>query len=246
MFTRSSRFHVALAALASLAVLLCAPAATRAQTVISSLPYTITVSGNYVLSGDLASTQTSGNLIEIDASNVTLDMQDYYISGGSGTTGIYAYEQGKLTIRNGTISKCDYGIVIQGNGTATTNNTVNQIDNIRVRGCSIIGIDLEESPSSRITNCQLAQIGNSSVSGPIGINVNGPAVTVQGNSVSVLTGASGAPTYCIFVDPGTFVRGNQVSGATFGVQGGIYQLNLADNCTTPFDGGVDGGSNVSD
>ena len=66
-------------------------AAAHAPTpaVIDHLPCVITVKGNYVLPSDLGS-----NLIEIDPSNVTIDMQGHYISGtvdaGQTTRGIYA------------------------------------------------------------------------------------------------------------------------------------------------------------
>ena len=251
MFTPHSLFRSAMAAIGCVAVSLCAVAAMQAQTVISSLPYTITAPGNYVLSGNLSSTQTYGNLIEIDASAVTLDLQNYRISGPANTIDqstccIYSYGNSNVTVRNGTIVNCAFGIVFQGDPASTNDNVNEQIDNVRVANCNIIGIDLEYAPSSRVTNCQLAQIGAPNSSATIGINVNGPAVTIQGNSISNISGTGGTATYCIYVDPGTFVRSNQLSGATFGVEGGIYQSNLADNCTTSFDGGVDGGNNAND
>ena len=51
------------------------------RTPISSLPYTIKVPGSYYLTGNLAST-TNG--IFIDASQVTLDLMGFTLSGDGG------------------------------------------------------------------------------------------------------------------------------------------------------------------
>lgn len=220
-----------------------------AQTVITSLPYTITVGGSYVLNNNLSAAITSGSLIKISASNVTIDMQGHFIAGSVGNTtqttiGISADERSNLSIRNGTIAHCGTGISITGNGSAATNNVDHQIENLRITYCYNAGISVVSAPASRIVNCQISQIGyNANTAGAYGIYVAGAGTTVQGNSVSNVLGST---TACIYADVGSFVRQNQVSNATYGVYRGIYQDNLAHACPTSFSNGTDGGGNAHD
>ena len=77
------------------------------RTLISNLPYTISASGSYYLTGNL--TGVSGHHgITIDASNVTLDLKGYSLIGvGGSLDGINVtgetWSKVNLTIRNGTI-----------------------------------------------------------------------------------------------------------------------------------------------
>ena len=226
------------------AVLLFAVAA-HAQTVISSLPYTIASSGLYVLNGNLNGTQTSGNLITINASNVTLDFQNHYIAGAVGntsqtTTGVYASEQSNLIIKNGTIAYCATGIDLEGNGSATTNSVDHQVDNMRATYCYSTGIYINNGPASRITNCQVSQTGYTGASQAIGIYAQGGGITIQGNAVSTVTASAG---YGIAAGNGVFVRQNTIYSATYGVRAGKYQDNLTYACSAAFGNGTDAGGN---
>lgn len=220
-------------------------AAAHAQTVIDSLPYTITANGTYVLNGNLNSSQTSGNLISINASNVTIDFQGHYIAGAVNNTsqttvGISASERSNLTIKNGTIAYCSIGILIGGDGSATTNSVDHQIDNMRVTYCYYVGIYLSNNPATRVTNCQVSQGGFTGANGAYGIAAIGAGATIEGNVVSSITGT---PSTGILAGTGSFVRQNTVSNATTGVSGGKYQDNLTANCTTTYTGGIDAGGN---
>lgn len=239
--------------LAAAVLLSCAAGTGHAQTVISSLPYTITTGGSYVLNANLISTATTGNLITINASNVTLDMQDHFIAGPSNTPastlmGIYANEKSNVTIKNGTIAFCYEGVFLLGNNTATTNAVDARVENLRVTYCYYTGIDMNYLPSSRVVNCQVSQIGGSTATAndTVGINAVGEGITIQGNAVSNVKAPTGGSSYCIFSDTGNFARSNQVSHASFGIDFGLYQDNLAHACTTPFSDGTDGGGNVND
>lgn len=66
---------------------------------ISSLPFTISQSGSYYLTGDLIA---SGTGITVNSNDVTIDLMGYTISGGSGF-GIYMNGRSNVEIRNGTI-----------------------------------------------------------------------------------------------------------------------------------------------
>ena len=155
----------------------------HAQTVITALPYTITSGGADVLNANLGSSQTSGNLITVDAANVTIDFQDHYITGLAGSTsqstiGVYASERSNITLKNGTISHCEYGLLLTGNGSATTNSVDHQVDNMRVTYCTFTGVEIVASPVSRVTNCQVSQTGDSGQGYAYRISASGNGVTV--------------------------------------------------------------------
>jgi hypothetical protein len=57
------------------------------RTPISSLPFTISTSGSYYLTGNLQFTAASGHAITIGASNVTLDLMGFTLSSTSAVTG---------------------------------------------------------------------------------------------------------------------------------------------------------------
>src|SRR5262249_8965473 len=91
------------------------PAETVICTAITSLPYTISASGVYCLTGDLSTNLISGNAIEIDANNVILDLNGHKIgnlSAGPNTVayGILADQRQNITIRNGTVRGFFHGI----------------------------------------------------------------------------------------------------------------------------------------
>ena len=221
-----------------------------ASSVISALPCTIATPGIYVLNANVSSTQTSGNLITVNASNVVINFQNYTISGpntaSQTTIGIYASEVTNVTIENGTIVHCNTGICLAGNNTATTNSLNQHIDNMRVSKCNSQGIEFTESPASLITNCQISQIGQSTNTYSAGITIYGAGVTVQGCTISTITAASGSNSYCISSAAGSFARQNQLSSATVGLSGGIYQDNVARACANAFTNGTDAGGNSSD
>ncbi len=237
----ASILRCALSAPLPLVLLLASTIVVSAQTVINALPYTITTAGEYVLTANLTSPQTTGNLITINASNVTLDLQGHFITGPTNTAdtpiGIYAYERANLTVRNGTVSHCTDGILIYGNGNATTNNLNQTIDGLRVSHCSSYGIFLDAAVASTVTNCKVSQFSNT------GILIGGFGSVVQG----CLVGQTGttSKTTGIFSNPDGVVRQNTVAGTYYGVFQGLYQDNLVNGCTTPFYGGTDAGGNYS-
>ncbi len=85
-----------------------AKAETIECTVIDSIPFIITVQGIYCLTGNLASSLTSGEMITVATNNVTIDMNGFKLGGlAAGTAtlanGIFALDRRNITIRNGSI-----------------------------------------------------------------------------------------------------------------------------------------------
>jgi nitrous oxidase accessory protein NosD len=77
-------------------------------TAITYLPYVIEKEGIYCLTGNLSTSMTSGNAIEVKADNVTIDLKGWKLDGSAvgqwtQTHGIYASGRKNIIIRNGTI-----------------------------------------------------------------------------------------------------------------------------------------------
>jgi hypothetical protein len=102
----------ALESLATFTVaLVLAPVMGSAQTVISSLPYTISTAGVYVLNQSLSYPSGSGTAITIKASNVTLNLNGHGIiktaaqNSSNTAIAIHASNFENITIENGEISR---------------------------------------------------------------------------------------------------------------------------------------------
>jgi hypothetical protein len=94
-----------------------------AQTQInqSNVPYIITSSGSYILAGNLTIDGSNDFAIRVEASNVTLNLNGFTITGpcpvaecNTGTTGIYALPgYYNTTVANGQVTGFAYGVDIQ-------------------------------------------------------------------------------------------------------------------------------------
>jgi hypothetical protein len=235
-------------------VLLLITSALYAQTPQSPFPIsgptTITQSGYYRLTRNVISSATSGAIITIQAHNVIIDLNSFFIVGPNNPAntviGISANEFGNLTIMNGTIAFCQTGIQLGGNGSATTKNINQKIENMRISNCFSIGVLVFSlAPGSIISNCQFSQIGGSTVGGAaLAVDTFG-GVLVQNNIVTAMIPTSGSSnTVALSLDTGDFAVRNVITGpCTAGVLNGKYQNNLFSNVTTPFIGGIDAGGN---
>jgi hypothetical protein len=125
-----------------LAALICVPAIIHAATVINSLPYKITEPGSYVLEGNLT---TAGAGIEIKASNVSINLNGYTLSGDSDEIGINALKEiNNITVQNGAITGFGQGVTLNGCSQCA-------IKNLRIFGPS--GIFLAGSDCLIEENC---------------------------------------------------------------------------------------------
>lgn len=221
--------------------------------IITSAPYTINAAGYYRLGNNLSYAATSGSIITINASNVTLDLNGFYIAGpnnpGQTVNGISASNRSNLNIVNGTVAFCYVGVNLSGGS-----NSVNtRITGLRITNCYSAGIQDISPVGHLIADNQVATIGGTTTAGSaaaFGIRVVEGSVVIRGNQVSGVTGVgagTGTGIYCSNSNS-HFVLRNQVNNCATGVrmnaaQGNKYQDNLTASCTTPFDGGVDAGGN---
>lgn len=104
-------------------------AADEKRTAITSLPYTISTSGSYYLTGNLTST---GKGITVNADNVTIDFNGFTITGPGKTSGYYASWYGismggsNIEVRNGTVRS------FRGSGISGSTGKGNRIISMRV------------------------------------------------------------------------------------------------------------------
>src|ERR1700731_5061454 len=85
------------------------------QTIINSVPYTITAPGTYVLGSNLTYSSAAGAAITILSSNVTLDLGGHYLyfpGTPTSNVGVYVHNAGNAIIQTGIIAVFSYGASI--------------------------------------------------------------------------------------------------------------------------------------
>jgi hypothetical protein len=240
-------------------------------TAITSLPVTITAQGVYCLTGNLATSQSSGVAITINANNVTIDLNGWKVGGqGAGAstqaTGIYSTAN-NVTIKNGIVRGFYYGINLTGSGAV--------VQDMLTDANTFVGIDVN-GLGALVEHNQVVNTGGSTAAAnvdAIGIFVAGPDSNVNNNMISGLTHMGNGSEYGIFVlGSGTestvrnnvisntsvttmnsygisasssIVLNNTLSNFEYGVysNGGIYAYNTVNDCATPYSGGTAGAGN---
>ncbi len=141
-----------------------AKAETTECTVIDSIPFIITVQGIYCLTGNLASSLTSGEMITVATNNVTIDMNGFKLGGlaaGAGTlaNGIFALDRRNITIRNGSIRGFLRGIFLDGDAATSSGHL---LEDLRLDGNTFIGA-IVEGTGNIIRNNQVVNTGPSDI-----------------------------------------------------------------------------------
>jgi hypothetical protein len=103
-----------------------------------------TITKDTILDADLACPVGADYAIIIGASNITLDLGGYSISGYTPGTGVFADGQEGITIRNGTIAGFNFGVYINESNLVTMENlTVRNLDisdpNHFIFGIAVVG-----------------------------------------------------------------------------------------------------------
>ncbi len=256
---RISLRHVVLSVLFGVAA---TPAIGRAQSVtctaVTAVPAVITVPGVYCLTGTLTTAQQTGAAIDIQASNVVLDLQEFRLAGGAAglateAIGVVTNDQRNVTIKNGTIRGFLYGVRV-GHFTppgVPNNGTGYVIETIRFDQNTYSAVVLAGA-GSIVRDNQVLETGGTTRSGffaPKAITVTGDGVRVLNNDIiTVYSGAAGSVGILVNHGTNVFIVGNRVNGAVGGVSfaspsTGKYRDNLTVNVATPYTGGTDAGSN---
>jgi hypothetical protein len=249
----------------------------RAETInctpITSVPATITAQGIYCLTGNLSTSQSTGNAITINANNVTLDLNGWKLGGQGAGLGTQAYgiysTANNVTIKNGIARGFFVGIYLSGSGAVVQDMLVdsntrigiysngtgalvehNQV--VNTGGTTIYGADA--NAFGLIAYGSGSNVNNNMVSGVIatgngdewGIDIeSGANTTARNNVVSNTAIPNGATSFGIYLLNGVAVN-NTVSNFTYGIYtytAAIYTFNTVFSCTTDFSGGTNGAGN---
>jgi parallel beta-helix repeat protein len=214
-----------------LAALVFAPVITRAVTVITSLPYRITASGEYELQDNLTANGTDG--IDVEASNVSINLAGYTLTQGqTGRTGTGIWvtpNHTNVSIQNGTITGFGFGVTFDEFGSGHV------LKNVQLLGSPHIGVYVIGNSNCRIENCSiLGTVGN--YAGICLASCNN--VLVKNNQISepdyggIVVSGSGLPNALI---------GNYEANCLYGLyldSVSKYQGNISTNCSVPVSGGI--------
>lgn len=132
-------------------------------TAITAIPTVITSAGIYCLQSDLSSGATSGEMIDIQASYVTIDLNGHMLDGRSAgltshAVGIGAEDRENITVRNGTISGFEYGVRIR--GTTADVSSRHLLEGLHLDRNYFIGAAIEEGSDHIVRNNQVVNNGH--------------------------------------------------------------------------------------
>jgi hypothetical protein len=219
----------------SAAAVLLLTAVGHTQTVINSIPYTISAPGNYVLGASLTQPGTTGTAITVNAHNVTIDLNGHYLYNpnfaANSAFAIYSNNKGNITVKNGQIIGFYVGVYLD-NPSSGPYNSGHLVESVRLTNCTFAIFQTNGTGSVFQAN----QI-STTVAGNDGIGFSGGSGNrVNGNVASGYSSAFG-----ISSSGGNYIEGNTLSNCSVGVSMGSsdkYRFNTTLNCTTAFSGGT--------
>ena len=221
-------------------LLACFPAhaETTNCTAITSLPAVITTQGVYCFTGNLSTSMTSGNAIEIQTNNVTIDLNGFKLGGlgardGTQANGIYADQRKNITIKNGIIRGFYRGIWLDAPSFATSSGQV--VKNVLADQNTFTGIDVRGFGNTVSGNTVVDTGGSTVINDAIGIWVLGSGAKVVNNTVSTTTatGTGIAIGISLFSADYSLVQNNTVTD-TLDNSTNSYAIYIADDSTGVF------------
>jgi hypothetical protein len=211
--------------LRGLALFLSLTSSVLAQSIVKSVPTTIKTAGVYVLTKSLTYSG-AGNAIEIEAPDVTLDLQGHQLSGtGAATVGVFVNSVSDVTIENGAVEGFGTGILFSSTGIANNAESVQQM-RVFLNGSGIV---LDYPSSCTIQNSTIG----SGISG-IALNNSAGGNRIMHNFVFGCTTGITTDGYCYLLE-------NYVDTGTNGLimaSTDKYRFNVVTDTTTPYSGGT--------
>jgi hypothetical protein len=229
---------------------------------ITTLPATITQPGTYYLKQNFQVNMTGGDVLLINASDVTVDLNGHTISNlaaGPPVTAraIHAYNRENITIRNGKISGFHRGINLESD--PVTNSTLSSghlVEDIYVTRCNFLGITICGG-NGTIRRCRFSKIGGTSTNNgiwPSAIIVAGPNQRVLdcdiGEGLANAWGGGSTGILC-HTTTDAILEGNRISQVTHAIAylstaTFKYRDTLTGTMVVPYwvgSGGIDAGGN---
>lgn len=235
---------------------------------ISSAPFTISNPGSYCLTKDISI--TTGTAIQINSSDVTLDLGGHTLNGlssGSSTsaaaiTDAYTLRR-NITVRNGTIRGFGDAVYLIGTGMRVEavhadlmSGRAIEVDGSDgvIRGNQVVETGSLANPGAGIfANGDRMHVLDNDVDrtiggiGGFGILASGFDGVIEGNRITNTAIRSGSTG--IGVQNGTaLVINNRITSVDFGITmppyvGGVYRDNITFSVNTRYTGGTSAGNN---
>jgi hypothetical protein len=194
-------------------------AAGRQVTVITSLPFTISSPGIYVLDRDL--TVNGSDAIDVNTPDVVIDLNGYSIIGSNGGFGVSAGQVANVIVENGRIS--GFATAVQLGPYSVARNLMGSDD----EGISVQGNDCV------VQNCILQGTGTGAA--------NGAGIGIESTSRCEVTGCRVSGFFLGIASFGTSednaIVHNFVTNCKLGLslsRTDCYQGNVATGCTKAF------------
>jgi hypothetical protein len=197
-------------------------------TKITSLPFTISASGNYELAGNLTAAANADG-IDVKASNVVINLNGFSMSSTGYGFGVRDDIYSNVVVYNGTISGFYYGVAL---GNAGEENNL-ELQNVRVLGATE-GVIMMGSDSV-LENCSIIGTGVANTTG-LGVMLMGPNDEIRNCYISEMYQAISSSTG---IGGGGFFH-NTLASCTYGMvldRNDYYQGNVVTNSTQAFQGG---------
>jgi len=222
-------------------------------TPITSLPATITTQGIYCLNRNLRTFMNNGGYaIEIQANNVTIDLNGFFLGGlgiGNSGYGIYALNRKNITLRNGRIWGFIYGVFLRDSSIGDRSHGGHLLEDLRFERNTNTGLHVE-GPGNLIRGNQVIDTGGYS-SSAFGISADGPGTHIVDNEVDNTFSSTGAAYGIYFSATPAIIQGNRITettstggGDAYGIYGiptnigVIYEANIISNTITIGRGGI--------
>ncbi len=208
------------------------------STLISELPYVISVPGTYQLASDLYYGETTGSAISVQATGVIIDLSGHKLWSDAGpttmATGIDSSQQSNITVQNGTIAGFLFGIRLWGE-----TDSGNQVHDMHLTNNLYFGIWVDGSDSV-VANNRVENTGGTNLPDytiPVGIHVAGPDSTVANNRVTGFVWTEGLTKEVVGLAlddaPDTRVTGNIFAQKTYSANSwGLWVNSINDDGST--------------
>lgn len=203
--------------------------ASYGQTLISSVPYTITSPGTYVLANNLPYASATGAAITINSANVILNFSGHFLASTAASpsnSGVSVNQVPNVTIENGTLDGFHFGINFP-NGSGVDNNTGHIVENMRITH-STFGIYVYYASGCLVQN---NYINGFNTNYPVGIYF------AQGGGNQIIRNRVLNCYEGIAAFSNDSLESNFVYGCVFGMDmdySDKYRFNTTINCATPF------------
>lgn len=193
----------------------------------------ITQSGVYCVVENLIYSNPSGHPIDIQADDVTFDLQGWVLDGSTEgavaeANGIYAFQRTNVVIRNGVIRGFLRAIFLE-DGPPYAASRGHLVEDIVADGNTSIGIDVEGSGITLRRNRVVGTGGSTQHDYAFGIRAVGSGNEVRENFVTTTTGGAGVGFGIFLSDADRSVVLGNVVLATTSTGGGSAGVHIANS-----------------